>query len=210
MEFRIKDVIWKMKKHIAIFEREIKHQKFNINKTINNFFEKEKFKNKIISRNENNILNENIFLTKNNINNNIQTLYNNHPLYNTKTNFKSEIRIKNIKKIFIENEKNREINNTDKNNKNNFRKKHNLNIPLIFTNKRKEKEHNISKSQDKQNKIKNMPDIFPFIIIDTKTKDETFKNRYNNNIGIENHIKTISNLSTLKLKKKLFINSNQL
>ena len=55
-----------------------------------------------------------------------------------------------------------------------------------------------------------MPDIFPFIIIDTKTKDETFKNRYNNNIGIENHIKTISNLSTLKLKKKLFINSNQL
>ena len=210
VEFRIKDVIWKMKKHIAIFEREIKHKKFNINKTINNFFEKEKFKNKIISRNENNILNENIFLTKNNINNNIQTLYNNHPLYNTKTNFKSEIRIKNIKKIFIENEKNREINNTDKNNKNNFRKKHNLNIPLIFTNKRKEKEHNISKSQNKQNKIKNMPDIFPFIIIDTKTKDETFKNRYNNNIGIENHIKTISNLSTLKLKKKLFINSNQL
>ena len=210
VEFRIKDIIWKMKKHIAIFEREIKHKKFNINKTINNFFEKEKFKNRIISRNEKNILNENIFLTKNNINNNIQTLYNNHPLYNTKTNFKSEIRIKNIKKIFIENEKNREINNTDKNNKNNFRKKHNLNIPLIFTNKRKEKEHNISKSQDKQNKIKNMPDIFPFIIIDTKTKDETFKNRYNNNIGIENHIKTISNLSTLKLKKKLFINSNQL
>ena len=52
VEFRIKDIIWKMKKHIAIFEREIKHQKFNINKTINNFFEKEKFKNKIISRNE--------------------------------------------------------------------------------------------------------------------------------------------------------------
>ena len=202
VEFRIKDIIWKMKKNISIFEKEIKHQKFNINK---------KFKNKIISRNEKNIINNNIFLTKCDISNNIQMVYNNHLLHNTKTNFNSEIKIKNVKHLFLENEKNREISNTERNNKNTFKKKNNLNIHLILTNKRKEKDLNISKSQVKQNKIKNMPDIFPYIIIDTKSKNETFKKRYNNNnIGIQNHIKTISNLSILKLKKKLFININQM
>ena len=202
VEFRIKDIIWKMKKNISIFEKEIKHQKFNINK---------KFKNKIISRNEKNIINNNIFLTKCDISNNIQMVYNNHLLHNTKTNFNSEIKIKNVKHLFLENEKNREISNTERNNKNTFRKKNNLNIPLIFTNKRKEKDLNISKSQVKQNRIINMPDIFPYIIIDTKSKNETFKKRYNNNnIGIQNHIKTISNLSTLKLKKKFFIKINKI
>ena len=100
VEFRIKDIIWKMKKNISIFEKEIKHQKFNINK---------KFKNKIISRNEKNIINNNIFLTKCDISNNIQMVYNNHLLHNTKTNFNSEIKIKNVKYLFLENEKNREI-----------------------------------------------------------------------------------------------------
>ena len=211
VEFRIKDIIWKLKKHVSIFEREIKNQKFNINKTMNNFMEKEKYKNKIISRNEKNILNKKLFLTGGGVSNNIQTAYNNHLLYNTKTNFNSEIKIKNVKKLFLENVKNGEISNTERNNRNNIRKGNNLNIPLIFTNKRKENEHNISVSQDKQGKIKNMPDVFPFIIIDTKRKNETYKNRYNNNnFGKQNHIKTLSNLSTIKLKKKLYINTNQL
>ena len=211
VEFRIKDIIWKMKKHITVFEREIKHHKFISTKGNNNLIDKEKNKNKIISRNEKNIFNNNLFLTKNDTNK-IQTIYDDHLLSTPKPNYNRGIKIKNIKKLLHENEKNKEgKNNMEINKKTNFRKKNNLNIPLISTNRRKEKnEHNISKSQVKQTKIKNLPEIFPYIILDTMTKNETYKNRYinNNNIGIKNPIKTISNLSALKVKKKLFIYSN--
>ena len=209
VEFRIKDIIWKMKKHISIFEREIKYQKFNRVKTINNYIEKGNIKNKIISRNEKYTLNKNIFLTNNSINQ-IQTLYSNNLIYDSKTDFNSDLKVKNIKKIFIENEKNKESNNTERNNRINFRNKNKLKIPLIFSNTKKEKnEHNISKSQIKLGKNKYMPNIFPYIIIDSKNKNEMIKNRYVKNNRNINPIKTISNLSSLKLKK-LFINNNQL
>ena len=209
VEFRIKDIIWKMKKHISIFEREIKYQKFNRVKTINNYIEKGNIKNKIISRNEKYTLNKNIFLTNNNINQ-IQTLYSNNLIYDSKTDFNSDLKVKNIKKIFIENEKNKESNNTKRNNRINFRNKNKLKIPLIFSNTKKEKnEHNISKSQIKLGKNKYMPNIFPYIIIDSKNKNEMIKNRYVKNNRNINPIKTIGNISSLKLKK-LFINNNQL
>ena len=54
-----------------------------------------------------------------------------------------------------------------------------------------------------------MPNIFPYIIIDSKNKNEMIKNRYVKNNRNINPIKTIGNLSSLKLKK-LFINNNQL
>ena len=209
VEFRIKDIIWKMKKHISIFEREIKYQKFNRVKTINNYIEKGNIKNKIISRNEKYTLNKNIFLTNNSINQ-IQTLYSNNLIYDSKTDFNSDLKVKNIKKIFIENEKNKESNNTERNNRINFRNKNRLKIPLIFSNTKKEKnEHNISKSQIKLGKNKYMPNIFPYIIIDSKNKNEMIKNRYVKNNRNINPIKTIGDLSSLKLKK-LFINNNQL
>ena len=209
VEFRIKDIIWKMKKHISIFEREIKYQKFNRVKTINNYIEKENIKHKIISRNEKYTLNKNIFLTNNNINQ-IQTLYSNNLIYDSKSYFNSDIKVKNIKKIFIENEKNKESNNTERNNRINFRNKNKLKIPLIFSNTKKEKnEHNVSKSQIKLGKNKYMPNIFPYIIIDSKNKNEMIKNRYVKNNRNINPIKTIGNISSLKLKK-LFINNNQL
>ena len=209
VEFRIKDIIWKMKKHISIFEREIKYQKFNRVKTINNYIEKGNIKNKIISRNEKYTLNKNIFLTNNSINQ-IQTLYSNNLIYDSKTDFNSDLKVKNIKKIFIENEKNKESNNTKRNNRINFRNKNKLKIPLIFSNTKKEKnEHNISKSQIKLGKNKYMPNIFPYIIIDSKNKNEMIKNRYVKNNRNINPIKTIGNISSLKLKK-LFINNNQL
>ena len=209
VEFRIKDIIWKMKKHISIFEREIKYQKFNRVKTINNYIEKGNTKNKIISRNEKYTLNKNIFLTNNNINQ-IQTLYSNNLIYDSKTDFNSDLKVKNTKKIFIENEKNKESNNTKRNNRINFRNKNKLKIPLIFSNTKKEKnEHNISKSQIKLGKNKYMPNIFPYIIIDSKNKNEMIKNRYVKNNRNINPIKTIGNISSLKLKK-LFINNNQL
>ena len=209
VEFRIKDIIWKMKKHISVFEREIKYQKFNRVKTMGGCVEKGNTKNKIISRNEKNALNKNIFLTNNNINQ-IQTLYSNNLIYDSKTDFNSDLKVKNIKKIFIENEKNKESNNTERNNRINFRNKNKLKIPLIFSNTKKEKnEHNVSKSQIKLGKNKYMPNIFPYIIIDSKNKNEMIKNRYVKNNRNINPIKTIGNLSSLKLKK-LFINNNQL
>ena len=209
VEFRIKDIIWKMKKHISIFEREIKYQKFNRVKTINNYIEKGNIKNKIISRNEKYTLNKNIFLTNNNINQ-IQTLYSNNLIYDSKTDFNSDLKVKNIKKIFIENEKNKESNNTERNSRITFRNKNKLKIPLIFSNTKKEKnEYNVSKSQIKLGKNKYMPNIFPYIIIDSKNKNEMIKNRYVKNNRNINPIKTIGNLSSLKLKK-LFINNNQL
>ena len=209
VEFRIKDIIWKMKKHISIFEREIKYQKFNRVKTINNYIEKGNIKNKIISRNEKYTLNKNIFLTNNSINQ-IQTLYSNNLIYDSKSYFNSDLKVKNIKKIFIENEKNKESNNTERNSRITFRNKNKLKIPLIFSNTKKEKnEYNVSKSQIKLGKNKYMPNIFPYIIIDSKNKNEMIKNRYVKNNRNINPIKTIGNLSSLKLKK-LFINNNQL
>ena len=206
IEYRIKDIIWKMKKHIKVFEKEIKHKKFNSIKTLNNTMKKENIKNVIISRNKNNLIKNNIFLTSNNFNQN-QILHRNQFLYNTKTNLNERIKLKNIETIFSEGEKNKEVFYTARNPKINTSKNNNINFLPVFTNIRKYKdEHNISKSQDKKGKIKNIPNIFPYIIVDSINKKEYITDR--NNKYLEHQTRTIYNLSNYKIKK-LIVNKNQ-
>ena len=204
VEFRIKDIVWKMKKYIKVFEREIKHQRFNSIKTLNNTMKKENTRNLIISRNKNNLLYNNDILTRNDFIKN-KTSYKNKFLYNTKINLNERIAIKNIKKIFSENEKNRE-GFTERNLK--IKQSNKINLFPLYTNKRKNiDEHNISRTQEK-NGIKNIPIIFPYIIIDTLNKKEYIKDRNNNYNHLEHPIRTMHNLPSFKIKK-LFINKNQ-
>ena len=207
IEFRIKDIIWKMKKHIKIFEKEIKHKKFIKNKTLNNTIKSEDINNVIISRNKNNLLySNNIFITSNNFNQN-RILNRNKFLYNSKKNLNERIKINNTKTILSESEKNKEGFFSQKNLKINLRNNNKKTFLPIFTNIRNNKdEYNISKSQGKKGKIKNIPNIFPYIIIDSINKKEYITNR--NNKNLEHPIRTIHNFrnfSDLKIKK-LFVN----
>ena len=197
-----------MKRHIAEFERKIKRQKNNHSvKTLSNYIKKETLKNKIIHRNEQNELNNNLFLTKNdsNNNNNLMTLRN--FFYNSKTNLNEGIKIKNIKKLLNENEKNKEGFLTSRNTNNQLRDNNNLFIPTIYSvSRNRKKDPYFSHSQTKNVKNNNKINIFPYIVVDTLNKRGILKNiSINNNDGnIRQKIKK-RNLSNLKLKK-LFIN----
>lgn len=200
-----------MKRHIAEFERKIKRQKNNHSvKTLSNYIKKETLKNKIIHRNEQNELNNNLFLTKNdsNNNNNLMTLRN--FFYNSKTNLNEGIKIKNIKKLLNENEKNKEGFLTSRNTNNQLRDNNNLFIPTIYSvSRNRKKDPYFSHSQTKNVKNNNKINIFPYIVVDTLNKRGILKNiSINNNDGnIRQKIKK-RNLSNLKLKK-LFINKNK-
>ena len=190
VEFRIKNLIGRMKKYIKEFEREIKYQKSHFNnKTECNILQNNNIKNKIIFRNERNNLDKNIFLATQ------KNLFN-----NPKINRNFGIKIKNIKKSLNETEKNKEGFLTTRNAKFNYRNNNNVNIPKIYTiSRNKRKEYNISSSQAKNRNIKYFPDIFPYIVIDSLNKKSFFKDVNNNNYIKD--IKTINNFSGLKLRK---------
>jgi len=212
VEFRIKDIIWKMKRHIAEFERKIKRQKNNHSvKTLSNYIKKETIKNKIIHRNpQNELNNNNLFLTKNdsNINNNLMTLKN--FFYNSKTNLNGGIKIKNIKKLLNENEKNKEGFLTSRNTNTQLRDNNNLFIPTIYSvSRNRKKDPYFSHSQTKNVKNNNKINIFPYIVVDTLNKRGILKNISINDNDRNNRQKIKKrNLSNLKLKK-LFINKNK-
>ena len=210
VEFRIKDIIWKMKRHITEFERKIKRQKNNhMVNTLSNYIKNANMKNKIIHRNEKNELNNILFLTKNEIDNNLMTHRN--IFFNSKTNLNEGIKIKNIKKILIENEKNKEGFLTSRNINAQYRDNNNLYIPTIHSiSRNKKKDLYYSRSQTKNMKNNYKKNIFPYIVMDTLNKRGILKNismNNNNNGNIKQKIK-IRNLSNIKLKK-LFINKNK-
>ena len=129
--------------------------------------------------------------------------------YNSKTNLNEGIKIKNIKKLLNENEKNKEGFLTSRNTNNQLRDNNNLFIPTIYSASRnKKKEIYFSRSQTKNVKNNNKINIFPYIVVDTLNKRGILKNISinNNDENIRQKIK-IRNLSNLKLKK-LFINKN--
>ena len=210
VEFRIKDIIWKMKRHITEFERKIKRQKNNhMVNTLSNYIKNANMKNKIIHRNEKNELNNILFLTKNEIDNNFMTHRN--IFFDSKTNLIEGIKIKNIKKILIENEKNKEGFLTSRNINAQYRDNNNLYIPTIHSISRNQKKDlYYSRSQTKNMKNNYKKNIFPYIVMDTLNKRGILKNismNNNNNGNIKQKIK-IRNLSNIKLKK-LFINKNK-
>ena len=173
VEFRIRDLIWKMKRYTKEFERGIKyHKNNNFVKTFSDYIQKESINSKIIHRNDRNELTNkinNMFLTRNDFNRNLFS-NNNKLFYTSKTNLDEEIKIKNIKKLFNENEKNKEGFYTTRKTKIDFRKNKNLIIPTIHSvSRNKRKEYYTSRSQAKTGSIKYMPDIFPFIVIDSFT-----------------------------------------
>ena len=213
VEFRIKDIIWKMKRHITEFERKIKRQKNNhMVNTLSNYIKNANMKNKIIHRNEKNELNNILFLTKNEIDNNLMTHRN--IFFNSKTNLNEGIKIKNIKKILIENEKNNEGFLTSRNINAQYRDNNNLYIPTIHSISRNQKKDlYYSRSQTKNMKNNYKKNIFPYIVMDTLNKRGILKNismnnNNNNNNGNKKQKITIRNLSNIKLKK-LFINKNK-
>ena len=210
VEFRMKDIIWKLKRSIRDLESEIKYKKdkdkYNNTISLSNYIKNENNKNKIIiHRNEKMNSNLNLFLTKNNFDKTIIN-HRNKLFFRTNINLKGNI---NIKKIKNENEENKEGFSKARNNKINLANKNNIdiNIPSIYsssTNKRNE--NYISLSQNKNGNINNIPTIFPFIVMDSSTKRKILKNR-NRNIDIR-PMKTIAGVSNLRLKK-IFIKENK-
>ena len=148
-----------------------------------------------------------MFLTKNDFCRNLLT-QRNKVFYKSKTNLDEGIKIKNIKKILNENEKNKEGFYTTRKNKNNFKKNYNVSIPNIFTvSRNKRKEHNIWHSQIRKENIKYIPNIFPFIVVDTLNKKECLKKRNindNNNVSNVIPIRTISNVTNIKFKNLIY------
>jgi hypothetical protein len=213
VEFRIKDIIWKLKKYISTFERELAHQKNKISKTkINNLIrnlKKDNIEKKIISRNEiyNGFnSNNNIFIAKND-SSKIKSLQRTKLIYNSKINLTNDIKIKNFKKIINRNMENIEVFHTERNN---TKIKYNIymNIPTILRsqniNRDESNIYNVSHSQTKRKNLDYVPKIFPYIVKDHNNKNYLFNKRNDNNDLIK-PIKTIENGSILKLKK-IFLN----
>ena len=210
VEFRMKDIIWKLKRSIRDFESEIKYKKdkdkYNNTISLSNYIKNENNKNKIIiHRNEKMNSNLNLFLTKNNFDKTIIN-HRNKLFFRTNINLKGNI---NTKKFKNENEENKEGFSTARNNKIYLANKNNIdiNIPSIYSSSiNKRNEHIISLSQNKDGNINNIPTIFPFIVMDSSTKRNILKNR-NRNVDIR-PMKTITGISNLRLKK-LFIKENK-
>ena len=207
VEFRIKDIIWKMKRNIRDFESDLGHKKIKdlTNNSFNNSIQNVNNKNKIIiHRNETNS-NNNLFLTKINFDKS-KISHRNKLLFHTNIDLNQVI---DINKLKNENEKNKEGFITTRNKKNNSIKLNHINIsiPSIYNNSTNKRDENYaSLSHNKNRNINNIPNIFPFIITDTKTKRKIYKGIYRNDDM--KPMKTISGVSNLKLRK-ILLRDNQ-
>ena len=203
VEFRIKDIIWKIKNYIKILENKI--NKFKAKRI--------KIKQKLYSMTDNN---------KNNINfnkekeiktkslKNMSNIYNRNDLnYFSKTNFIKSIRYKNL---FLSQGINDDIIYTYRNKKNKY--KYNLNstpiIPKLTNEKNRINEFNNTKlnknsySQSKKSIINSFPDNFPYLIVDSFVKRKFLKDNKDN---ILKQIKDLKNIKPIKIKR-LFLNNN--
>ena len=203
VEFRIREIIWKLKRYINEFERKKKPKKIFINnKLLNNFLQKENgLKNKIIYRNERNITTNNLFSTKNELNNDAYFLTPRKLFYyNSNTNINERLKIKNIKLLLNENEKNKEECYTSRKNNIILRTNNNINKPIINTfqrNKTKEEKIYLSQAKNKNKNYKS--NIFPYIIVDSLNKKKFIK--AHNDIDYVEPNKKVKGISRIKLKK---------
>ena len=206
VEFRIKDVIWKLKKNINTFEKKLNNNKnTSIKIKMDNFIKnlkKENIKNNIISRN---VLSDvtdssnNIFLERKDIDK-IKKTNQTKLSYNIKINLNKDIKMKTIKKLFFENEDNKKSHHTEKNNR---KIPKNLSgfIPSILMNQgSNRKENGICYSITKEKNVNYLPKIFPFVIKDHLNKNYFFTNR-NSSSNLIKSFNTINCKSTIKLKR---------
>ena len=202
VEFRIKNIIWKIKNYIKIFENKMTKFKAKRMKIKKNFY--------LITDNNNN--NDNKIKTNSlkDISNRIQKnkiIFHNY----SKPNFLKNNKYKNLF-LSQDNNFNNDIIYTYRKSRNN-NLQYTPKIPTINENKNNRINdykniinYKLSYSQTKKNIINTLPDGFPFLIMDSFVKRDYFQDW---KLNIFHQIKTSNNIEPLKIKKIYLKNNNK-
>ena len=187
VEFRIKDIIWKIKEYIKISEKKINKIKSK----------KIKLKRSFFSEIDNNKNNDNKNLKKNNSIKNVSNIIKRNDL---NCNIYNQ-----YKHFFLSQDTNKETFYTFRKSKNIFYSTPKM-PSIINKEKNRNYKHRIGKysySKTKKILINSIPENFPFLIMDKFVKREFSKlNKFN----ILEQIKTTNNIKPMKIKK-LYINN---
>ena len=187
VEFRIKDIIWKIKEYIKISEKKINKIKSK----------KIKLKRSFFSQIDNNKNNDNKNLKKNNSIKNVSNIIKRNDL---NCNIYNQ-----YKHFFLSQDTNKETFYTFRKSKNIFYSTPKM-PSIINKEKNRNYKHQIGKysySKTKKILINSIPENFPFLIMDKFVKREFSKlNKFN----ILEQIKTTNNIKPMKIKK-LYINN---
>ena len=195
VEFRIKNIIWKIKNYIQVFETKIEKLKAKNKKlkdikiastdNIKNFIKSEYNYSNIIKRN-----------------NNLLYSY-------SKTNIIKENK---YKKLFLTQEIKNDTIHTYRNTRNKFPINSMPKIPLILTKEKNEENDSTNKklnifSFSKTKKIikNSLPKKFPYLVVDSYTKRDFYKDNHKNNFLKQ--IKASKNIKPIKIKN-LYMDSN--
>ena len=200
VEFRIKDIIWKIKNHINVFENKIKKM-LKRTKTSENFIIDNNIKD------NNNIIN-NSEKIKQSLEKNISGILKRSNLSYTKGLVKGN---KN-KNLFLSQDVNMNIIDNFRNIRNIYSLSDRLKMEKMNNNKKFRiiDEYNKINNkflfpQKKEFVIKSIPNRFPYLIMDSFIKRNYIKD---NKINLFPKIKTSNNLKTLKIKK-LYLNNDK-
>ena len=200
VEFRIKDIIWKIKNHINVFENKIKKM-LKRTKTSENFIIDNNIKD------NNNIIN-NSEKIKQSLEKNISGILKRSNLSYTKGLVKGN---KN-KNLFLSQDVNMNIIDNFRNIRNIYSLSDRLKMEKMNNNKKFRiiDEYNKINNkflfpQKKEFVIKSIPNRFPYLIMDSFIKRNFIKD---NKINLFPKIKTSNNLKTLKIKK-LYLNNDK-
>ena len=193
VEFRIKNIIWKIKNYIQIFETKIEKIKVK----------KKKIKEKKIYSNHNikNNYNTDFNLKDNSPNNFSNIKKRNNLLYSfSKANISKENK---YKKFFLTQENKNDIIYTLRNSRNSLPINSMPKIPLLYTKEKIEdndfKYNNKYSFSKNKNNIKNtFPKKFPYLVVDSYTKRNFSKDNHKNNFFEK--IKTSKNIKPIKIK----------
>ena len=114
-------------------------------------------------------------------------------------NINERLKIKNIKLLLNENEKNKEECYTSRKNNINLRTNNNINKPINTFQRNKTKAEKIYLSQTKNTNKNYKPNIFPYIIVDSLNKKKFIK--AHKDIDYVESNKKVKGISRIKLKK---------
>ena len=204
VEFRIKNIIWKIKHYIQIFETKIEKLKAK----------NKKIKEIKISSTDNNITNiiNSEYKIKNNSPSNYSNIIkrNNNLLYSySKTNIIKENK---YKKLFLTQEIKNDTIHTYRKTRNKFPINSTPKIPLIYKTENEDndstkKKLNIFSFSKTKKIIKNsLPQKFPYLVMDSYTKRDFYKDNHKNNFLEQ--IKTSKNIKPIKIKNLYIDNYN--
>jgi CRP-like cAMP-binding protein len=211
IEFRIKNIIWKVKNYIKLFENKMVKLKAKKMKTKKNILLN-------IENDNNDYKTNNVNITENNsVKNIINGLQKKMIISHnySKSNIIQNIKYKNI---FLSQE-NKNINFNDmiysyrKTTNNNIMQSisYTPKIPKVINSVKKSRINEFNNtikqfpsSQSKKNLRKCMPEKFPYLVMDLFSKREMLKDRKNN---LFYHIKTSNNIQPLRIKR-IYVNNN--